>query len=569
MLLAAACVAVIYLAGVTGKWWPTPDSALYLSLARSLANGEGYRFNGSPCNIVTPGLPAILAGLRMLFGPGFWAPNLFMALCGLGSLALIYLSVARLSDKRTALAVALATGLSYTYFFSSHRILTDAPFAALFWAILYAYIRYRSGSARWLILAGLLSVSAVAVRAPGILFLGALAVSVIPDRPPGVSSRKGLIPAGVILAILVVLGVGFFIVARMASNETQIYAGAIMSKVNAAPMVHLRNIGMGLRQLPMTVSEMFTSQETYFVGLPALGLIGIGGAGLWRRRQRFILPLIVISVLALALYGSGHMVRPRYLMPIQPLLILAMIEGLCWSMERLPRWWKWVAKSVLFLKIVNVFTYIMRPLAKWWKWVAKSVLFLKIVNIFTYIVRPLAKWWKWVAKSVLFLNIVKVFTYIVRPLAKWWKKANLFLKVVTVFTILIIVCNAKLLRNAVYYSYLSYTPRYYEVVKGGKFAELFDVAEIIRRDHSDNKKAATNSDEVSILHYISERTVISLPEAPRNRPAKIKKVYDSIISRTDLKFIVLENGTLEELLENTPGLKLRHDGKRYRVYERE
>ncbi|MCK4624329.1 MAG: glycosyltransferase family 39 protein [Phycisphaerae bacterium] len=496
LLLAGVCVAVIYLVGVTGKWWPAPDSALYLGLARSLANGEGYRFNGSPCNMVTPGLPAILAGLRMLFGPGFGAPNLFMALCGLGSLVLIYLSVARLSDKRTALAVALATGLSYTYFFNCHRILTDAPFAALFWAILYAYIRYRSGSVRWLILAGLLSVAAVAVRAPGILFLGALAISIMPDRPPGARARKGLIPACVILAILVVLGTGFFIVARYTSTEEQIYARAIMSKVNADPMVHLRNIGMGLRQLPLTVSEMFTSQETYFAGLPALGLIGIGGAGLWRRRQRFILPAIVMSVLALALYGSGHMVRPRYLMPIQPLLLLAMIEGLCWCIKRLRR----QAKPVVYMRAVAV-----------------------LVGV-------------------------------------------------------IIACNTpKLLRNAVYYSHLSHTPRYYQVVRGGGFAELFEVAEILGENHSDSRSersrtdghlAATDCGKVSVLHYLSERTVISLPPIPRNRPAQTKKVYDFILSRTDLKFIILKNSRTKELLENAPGFKLRHNGKRYRVYER-
>ncbi len=506
--------------------------------------------------MVTPGLPIILAGLRVVFGDGFWVPNFLMALCGLAAVGLIYLSIARLSDRRTALAVALATALSYTFFNNCHRILTDAPFAAIFWAILYTYIRYRTGSARWLLLVGLLTMASVIVRVPGIAVLCPLAVGLMLD-PASIETaqprrnRRGLLCGVVILVIIAVLGAGFFIIARMVSDETQIYAGAIMSKVNADLMVHLRNIGMGFRQLPLTVSEMLTSQETYFVGLPAMLLIGIGGAGLWKRRQRFILPLIVVSVLALALYGSGHMVRPRYLMPIQPLLILAMIEGLCWNMERLPRWWKWVAKSVLFLKIVNVFTYITRPLAKWWKWVAKSVLFLKIV---------------------------KVFTYIVRPLAKWWKKANLFLKVVTVFTVLIIVCNTKLLRNAVYYSYLSHTPRYYEVVKDGKFAELFEVADILRENYPDGRSAATNSDEVSILHFLSERVIISPPETSREQSAHAEEIYNFVISRGDLKFIVLDvrkrsgesfQRRLKKLFENTPSLELRHEGKRYRVYEKD
>ncbi len=57
LLLAGVCIAAVYLVGVTGQWWPT-----YLGLGRSLAEAEGYRFNGSVHNIVTPGLPLILAG---------------------------------------------------------------------------------------------------------------------------------------------------------------------------------------------------------------------------------------------------------------------------------------------------------------------------------------------------------------------------------------------------------------------------------------------------------------------------------------------------------------------------
>ena len=46
VVVAAGLVAVLYLAGVTGSWWPTPDSALYQGLGRSLLHGQGYRFNG-------------------------------------------------------------------------------------------------------------------------------------------------------------------------------------------------------------------------------------------------------------------------------------------------------------------------------------------------------------------------------------------------------------------------------------------------------------------------------------------------------------------------------------------
>ncbi|MDY7011746.1 MAG: glycosyltransferase family 39 protein [Planctomycetota bacterium] len=505
LLFAGVCVAAVYLIGVTGQWWPSPDSALYLGLARSLAEGDGYRFNDSPSNIVTPGLPLILAGMQMVFGEGFWAPNLFMALCGLAAAGLIYLSTARISDRRTALAVTLATALSYTFFHQSHRILTDAPFAALFWAILYSYIRYRTGSVRWLIPAGLFSAAAVAVRAPGILFLGSLAVGILPDlgptRPVEVpqtapKNRKGLIPAFVILLVIAVMGAGFFIVARSADQGMPMYAGAVISRVNVGLTEHLRSLWLGIMQLPLALSEMLTSQEAYSVGLPALILMCVGGVSLWRRRQRFVLPVIVVSVLALALYGRDHFIRPRYLMPIQPLLLLAIMEGLCRSIK------------------------LFRPRA--------------------------------------------------RP--------ALHLKAVIVLVGAIVACNApKLLRNAVYYSYVSHTGRYHKVVMDGRFAELFPVAGILREgDHAD-RTAAADSDKVSMLHYLSRRTIIPLPETARISPDEAEVIRHFAASHSDLQFIVLDVGKrggsepfrrrLRELFENTPGMELRRAGKRYLVYE--
>ncbi len=503
LLLAGVCIAAVYLVGVTGQWWPTPDSALYLGLGRSLAEGDGYRFNGLVHNIVTPGLPMILAGLRIIFGDGFWAPNLFMALCGLTSLLMAYLTVARLSDRRMALAVALATALSHTYFFNSHRILTDTPFVAIFWAILYTYIRYRSGSTRWLIPMGLLTAAAIAVRAPGVMVLGPLAIGLMLDRPSPAGPRrrripKGLLAGAVILAVIAAVGSGFYMLAQAATGKTPLYVGSLLSQAKAGGWAHyLQNLPLGLMQLPLTVSEMLTSQETYFIGLPALLLIIVGAVSLWRRGQRFVLLLVLMSVLALAFCGRDQAIRPRYLMPLQPLLLLALMEGLCWSIRRF-----------------------------------------------------------------------------YRPAG-----AKLLLKAVGVLVGVIIACNApKLLRNAVYYSYLSHTPRYYQVVNDGEFAELFEVAEIIRHGHSDGRPVATNSDDLSVLHFLGERVITPFPKTARLSPADTEKIHHFVTSRGDLKFIVLDvekqgggepfHRRLKELFENTPSLKLQHDGKRYRVYEK-
>ena len=130
--LVAAVIAAIYLAGVPARWWPTPDSAMYLGLGRSLAEGEGYRFNGEPCTVVTPGLPWILAGIRTVFGDGCAAPTVFIVLCALGALVLIYRWVDKLEGRHVALAVVLATALTDGLYHNAHRILTDVPSVTIF-----------------------------------------------------------------------------------------------------------------------------------------------------------------------------------------------------------------------------------------------------------------------------------------------------------------------------------------------------------------------------------------------------------------------------------------------------
>ncbi len=483
MLLAGGCVALVYLVGVTGRWWPTPDSALYLGLGRSLAEGNGYCFNGSPHNIVTPGLPLILAGLRIVFGPVFWAPNLFMALSGLTAIIFVYLVISRLSDRRMALAVSLAVAFSFVFFHQSHRILSDAPFTALFWALLYAYLRYRAGSTLWLILAALLCATALAIRAPGLIILGSLVPGILLDRPapetPATTGndartpkrrwiRKGTFSAIVILAIITISGGGFYLLAHDFAKGMPVYLNTILEQAGVGINVNLRYLGLGLMQMPFAVSEMLTSQESrilaVLVGLPVLLLVSIGAVYLWRRGQRFILIIILPSVLAFAFCGRDHAIRPRYLLPLQPLFIYTLMEGLCWSVCRICRWRSKPASPVLLLKIL------------------------------------------------------------------------------TIFTGLIIASNVpKLMRNAFYYSYLGHTPRYYDVVRSGRFAELFPVADILRQGPPLDVPAAVDGQQVSILHFLSERLTFGIPKIA------CPKTLDNVNQRADYKA-----ETIYEWIKNHP-----------------
>jgi hypothetical protein len=360
LALAWACVALFYLAGVTGQWWPTKDSATYLGLARSLADGQGYVFNGQPNNFFTPGLPYLLAGMRLLGFKGFWAPNFFIVLCGLGTIGLTYASLRRLTGEGLlSMAIALATAMSYTFYLNSHRILTDVPGALVFWSLIYCVLRSRGGRWGWLALAGLLSGAGIVLRAPLIVLIGPMVLGLLLDRrilPPG---RRFLTCAVIAAAALAALG--FFLVrAYQVQPETPNYLH-LMSTRSGLP-AYLRRLAHGLPAMPTVTAEMFTSQEALWpIGLAVLILEMIGIVRFWQAGRRMAPTLAILCPVLLALSMSNEGMRSRYLLPIQALMLLLAADGLGWCvrtfsrLRRLaprPQWSVWAILVFLGLAIV-------------------------------------------------------------------------------------------------------------------------------------------------------------------------------------------------------------------------
>jgi 4-amino-4-deoxy-L-arabinose transferase-like glycosyltransferase len=246
VVLAGVVISVVYLAGVTGRWYPMPDTAVYLGLAKSLAAGEAYRFNGQVSNSYAPGLPLILAGLRMLFGQGYWAANLFVALCGLAALAMIYLSMRELTGEGgISVVVAIAASFSCNFYDYSHRTLSDVPFALLRWCLNYCLLRFCRGGPRWLILAGLLSVLCVLIRAPAIVILSPLAAGLLMDRPllEGFKRRVAAC-AAVLIPALAALGCLWWL-AYQATPGMPNYVRVVTTKLG--PVGYLFRMAQGLQ----------------------------------------------------------------------------------------------------------------------------------------------------------------------------------------------------------------------------------------------------------------------------------------------------------------------------------
>jgi len=463
----AAGLALLYLAGVTGLWWPTPDSALYLGLGRSIAEGEGYRFNGQPHNLVSPGLPLILAALRMVAGEGFWAPNLLMCLLGLLAVFFIFRVFQQQAGTGLAAAVTVAVAMSYSFYLNAHRILSDMPFLAMFWIIIYAALRVEVGRRVWLVGVALLSVVGVAIRVPGLAALTALAGAMILQGGAKNRSLRPLEIAGALLASLTAVALGLLALAYTVQPTPPPYARIFMLHGNLSG--YFAHFLWAISDLPAEACLALTGQTFAPLGVAFLALGVLGSVRLWRHGRRVWATLWVLYVLGLAFSCGAGSIRARYLLPIQPALTYAVLAGFC----QVVGWLTPAARKAASSRVLST-------------WVLIFVGALSAMNV------------------------------------------------------------PKILRHAVWYSYLSHTPRYYQVIRDGRYAEMMEVARLLRERTPPRKTVAIRED-LTILHFLSRQRMVAFPGPRSIAEANLRK--SALIFHPDLAYLVLKTGEDPHALE--------------------
>ncbi|HZZ44651.1 MAG TPA: hypothetical protein VFE58_17075, partial [Tepidisphaeraceae bacterium] len=122
-------VLVIYLAGFNGVWRPEPDSALYMTIGRNLAEGKGYTYLGKVDGLAYPGFPYFLAGVFKVFGAGsLFVPHLLVWLMGLATLGLTYAYFRQHESRAMAVLVTVNCGVAQTLYLCALQLRNDVPF---------------------------------------------------------------------------------------------------------------------------------------------------------------------------------------------------------------------------------------------------------------------------------------------------------------------------------------------------------------------------------------------------------------------------------------------------------
>ena len=204
-VVTAVIVVGSYLLMVNGRWHFSPDSAVYLSLGRSLMQGEGYVFNGVPHFKYPPGAPLLLAAAMRISTSFAWL-NLVNCAVMLAGLAFLYLALRHMVGRPTAALLVLLTGTLFWVHEYAMTLKSEPPFfflSMLAVLLLMKITQSPPGRRRALLLGALCATWALAFlcRIPAPFWLPPFAATLLLTNRRTFALRHRLTAAAVLCAV--------------------------------------------------------------------------------------------------------------------------------------------------------------------------------------------------------------------------------------------------------------------------------------------------------------------------------------------------------------------------------
>jgi hypothetical protein len=346
----AAIIVLWFAAAVSPSWLPTPDSALYLMLGRSLAQGHGYALDGQPHAYVPPGYPLFLAALERAGLGNMFCLNLAMGVVGLLSVWMSYHLVSQLASRPVALLVACLLGCNSLLHAMSALQLSDMPFTLLVLTGLFCLLRGLRGE-KWALEWGTLAILASCwVRVAGVALAVACAVGLLLQPRSTSRLRVAGNVAALLAGVAATLGIFYAQYQHSLQAEQSVPPPSYRAAVEA---LIAQPVGSVVARTLANAYESAAEIPRFLIGLPGnpLAMLAICLApalvGLGRRlaRREFLIAL------AAAGYAAGIVLNlpagARYLLPIAPLLLLYYLEGLSILLDWHPRVRRWAPPAML------------------------------------------------------------------------------------------------------------------------------------------------------------------------------------------------------------------------------
>jgi hypothetical protein len=357
-----ALLAILYALLLNPFWVRHGDGEVFLSIARNLALGRGYRFNGQPVQIVPPGWPVVLAAAMKLTSKLLWLKLLPM-LSMVGFLALSYVILLRFTTPIVAALCVLAAALLDPVFSLSYLFFSDGLFSLLAVLAVWVALRINDGADQWwwIALLAVVCAAAIAVRWAGLPWFALIAGALLSGELWPRLNRRWIALA---IALVATLGTFYALRQLLKVDPSQLdarydtfLAGAYdlvnVEEDTSALLERFGNFGQWLAGL------LWRPSVTYQLPRPFANIVGwitaaFACVAIWPtlRARNWLLLAGAIYVVALAANWPKPM--PRYIVPAAPIILLAAYQGISIATSNLPRPLGWVRAAGLNLFFASI-----------------------------------------------------------------------------------------------------------------------------------------------------------------------------------------------------------------------
>jgi hypothetical protein len=340
-----AALGVIYLWGVRRPEWLAGDEAYYVGLARSLAAGEGFTFNGGPHAIYPPGFPVVLSPAVSWLGLQPRALTLFSLAVSLASLGAIATYLGSRGDRRATLPILIFFLASVAVFEVFTDLRSEGLFVLIVMLVLASFEWLGRGRARGAWALGIAAVlglvaglSLPAVRSIGVaLPAAAVAAMAMMMRRRSSAPRRWMTAAGA--SVLGALAYQTWWSARGALYGEERSYGNLLTMVDP----HHPDLGRaGVVDVGYRLLEQFAVQighgvelltgvapiHPFLLGVPHVAFVAVLALGLIRELRR---PNPLAAWFVMAYFGIVVLwpfdEGTRFLLPIFPLLLVLVFHG--------------------------------------------------------------------------------------------------------------------------------------------------------------------------------------------------------------------------------------------------
>lgn len=326
---------VFYLLQLYSPLRLTSDAITFLSIAASVADGNGFEIAGKWVNRYPPGYIVMVAGLDIAGLGSSWAftaLNCFFIALGLFVCYFIFRNHFRIS-QRGSLLICCFTLLSYIFVKQVTFPMSDIPFFGVAIACLYVLVlgERAQGRRKWmlLVLAAFLAVTAISIRTIGIALIPAL-LWAVPSKSGLLRkwwatgrSRRSHLAVSVLLIGFSMLVTGFLITRTEYFDIWRTNVAWMDLSTWLTYFLRLKFEEMGELIVNFPPSKMYPAIAEFVEDvLPFIGFVGLIVVLLtiWRTRQYFgVVEVFFLAYLLIRFLWPGY--DPRFWIPVIPLMM--------------------------------------------------------------------------------------------------------------------------------------------------------------------------------------------------------------------------------------------------------